>query len=122
MTVVTTTPQHVVNGRDRPIEFGPWPEVGGGQIWTQTAFPCFSRFVVYLGGGMDGKWVLVHNPMHGQGHIAIQWRGPPWEQYFTTEQLQTFFHENHYHCEGQLYDLILSHWYDALCQDPPDNG
>ena len=104
-----------VIGLDRPIEAGPWQEVKGGQIWTQTAFPCFSVFVVYLGGDVAGKWVLVHNPMHSVGNIAIQWRGPPecekWEQYFTTDQLQQHFHDRHYHYEGQLHDLILDKCY-----------
>ena len=101
---------------DRPIEFGPWPEVRGGQVWTQTAFPCFSDFTVFLG---RGKWVLVPNPIRQQGNIALQWRGPPWEISFTSEELQGYFHEHHFHCEGQLHDLIQSDWYEALCREPP---
>ncbi len=98
------TAPHVLDGRDRPAPFGPWPCVGGGQIWTQTAFPCFSEFVVYLG---DPGFVLVNNPMHSQGNIALQWRGPPWEIHFTSEQLQLYLHEHHYQYEGQCYDLML---------------
>lgn len=104
-----------VTGLDRPIESGPWPEVKGGQIWTQTAFPCFSDFVVFI----CPRFVLVNNPMRSVGNIAIQWRGPPWETHFTSEQLQTFLHQRHYHCEGQLHDLILSNWHEALCREQP---
>lgn len=101
---------------DRPIEFGPWPEVKGGQVWTQTAFPCFSDFVVFL--GCQG-FVLVNNPTYTPGNIALQWRGPPWEISFTSEELQDYLHKHHYHYEGQLYDLILSQWHEALCTEPP---
>lgn len=82
---------------------GPWPQVGGGQVWTQTAFPCFSDLVVFLG---RPGFVLVPNPIQQAGNIALQWCGPPWEIYFTSEQLQVFFHEHRFHYEGQCHDLI----------------
>ena len=124
----TAAPPQAVTGLDRPIEFGPWPEVGGGQIWTQTAFPCFSYLVTLVGSrddiGYKGDtrtvFALLNNPRHHVGMMVCD--GPNGGRFATGPELQAMFHDLHFHCEGQLHDLILSHWYDALCQDPPDNG
>ncbi len=114
---------------DRPIEFGPWPEVKGGQVWTQTAFPCFSYLVTLVGnkhdvgykGDMRTVFALLNNPRRSVGMMVCDGpneRSPFW----TSSEMQAMLHDLHFHCEGQLYDLILSNWYEALCKEPPTDG
>lgn len=109
-----------ITGLDRPVPMGPWPRVGGGQVWTQRAFPCFSHLLGLIGSqrdiGQEGHeliWVMLHNPIRNQGNIAMQWRGPPWECFLTSTQLQTYLHEHHYQYEGQCYDLINQRIWEA---------
>jgi len=110
-----------ITGLDRPVPFGPWPHVGGGQIWTQEAFPCDSLLLGLIGSrhgidrlGRELVYVVLNNPIREKGNIAMQWHGPPWECLITSEQLQTYLHKHHYHYEGQCYDLINKQRWDAV--------
>ena len=106
-----------ITGLDRPVPFGPWPQVRGGQIWTQTAYPCFSVLLGPIGSrhgigefGHEPVWVMLNNPIREQGNIGITRGG---SLFWTRPQLQTYLHEHHYQYEGQCHDLINERVWEA---------
>ena len=92
-------------------------KLGGGQIWTQDDFPCFSIMLIPID---HKRWIMVNDPRRNVGNMAIGWDN---RVFWSSEDLEAFLERpTPFILKGQLYDLINDHWYEALCSDPPPEG
>ena len=94
--------------------------IGGGQIWTQDDFPNFSVMLVPMGRlhTDETQWIMISDPRRHVGNGAIGWDN---RTLWTTTDLEEFLvRKTPFLFKGQLHDLINEHWYEALCDQPPE--
>jgi hypothetical protein len=85
--------------------------LGGGQFWAQPGWPCFSYYIVFLGGD---QWCLIGRPDTERGCIATtnpEGATPP---IYTREEIMAHFQRYGFVCRGQLVDVIDAEYVAAL--------
>ncbi len=78
------------------------PELYGGQLWKQLAFPFCSCYIVFLD---LNQWCRIHTPAENQGNIAMKERdgGGP---IYTREQMLKVLERGRYTCMGQYAEVL----------------